>query len=325
MTHELSPDPAPSHPRVPTLGEDPWFGRTAVWIARGGVALGLLSAAQTLEASWRSGWLDPALAPAGYTAVLHILAAPVRALGVWLARPLAPANAPVQAPALVPAVEPAAHDARSARAEEAAELRGRIRAEDWEGADALLAEIVARHGEDAQSERLRDDLAKAKSAAAARWRDLVAAAREAGDASRVLELYDQAPPGFAVDERETLDRELAGWFLELIHRRLRSGILQVDVVVLVDRASSAFAHTKEGASLRAALPTLRRGAGLCPRCGKPYVGYGEACPECSGKPEPPPPFIPELEPAEEPEVRAKRGDSEWFLDPEEGANGRPAG
>ena len=36
----------------------------------------------------------------------------------------------------------------------------------------------------------------------------------------------------------------------------------------------------QGASVRAALPTLRRSVGLCPRCAQPYTGVAEACPRC---------------------------------------------
>jgi hypothetical protein len=49
-----------------------------------------------------------------------------------------------------------------------------------------------------------------------------------------------------------------------------------------------FCHTVEGASLRASLPTLRRSAGLCPRCAQPYTGLANACPQCLAAPGPPP-------------------------------------
>jgi predicted amidophosphoribosyltransferase len=44
--------------------------------------------------------------------------------------------------------------------------------------------------------------------------------------------------------------------------------------------ADAFDSTPEGASLRAALPTLRRSVGLCARCGRPYNGIADACPAC---------------------------------------------
>jgi predicted amidophosphoribosyltransferase len=56
--------------------------------------------------------------------------------------------------------------------------------------------------------------------------------------------------------------------------------VQGDVAELAARAAESFGDTPEGASLRASLPTLRRSAGLCPRCAQPYAGIDEACPQC---------------------------------------------
>lgn len=166
---------------------------------------------------------------------------------------------------------------------------------------------------------------------ASRWRERLEAAREANDPARVLELREDAPAGQDEAALKELDADLGKWFLGLVHRRLRSGPLQLDLVTLVDRVSEVLGHTKDGASLRAALPTLRRGAGLCPRCAKPYAGVWEACPECMGRPEPPPPVIPGLAMVQveveevELEVEAPPGER-WFLDPDEEppcVDGRP--
>ena len=163
---------------------------------------------------------------------------------------------------------------------------------------------------------------------AARWRDRLQAAREANDPVRVLELREEAPEELGEAALKELDADLGKWFLGLVHRRLRSGPLQLDLVTLADRVSEVLGHTKDGASLRAALPTLRRGAGLCPRCAKPYAGVWEACPECMGRPEPPPPVIPGLATVEVEveELDAPSPGERWFLDPDEeppGAGGRP--
>ena len=82
------------------------------------------------------------------------------------------------------------------------------------------------------------------------------------------------------EQRAALDRDLARWFLTLIHRRLRTGKVQADVVQLAARFAETFAATVEGASVRASLPTLRRSVGLCPRCAQPYTGVADACPNC---------------------------------------------
>jgi hypothetical protein len=96
----------------------------------------------------------------------------------------------------------------------------------------------------------------------------------------VLELYRALGSSLAFERRGELERDLAKWFLELIHRRLRGGRIQLDVVQLASQAAETFAATVEGASLRASLPVLRRSVGLCPRCAQPYLGPNSACPQC---------------------------------------------
>lgn len=151
----------------------------------------------------------------------------------------------------------------------------------------------------------------------ARWRAQLDAAREAGDPTGVLDLREEAPEGLEEELLKALDADLAKWLLMLVHQRLRSGPLQLDLVTLVARGSDALAHTKEGASLRAALPTLRRGAGLCPRCAKPYTGVWEACAECMGRPEPPPPVIPGLMAVDDEGYEPPAAEEQWFLDPDD--------
>ena len=107
------------------------------------------------------------------------------------------------------------------------------------------------------------------------------AARKVNDPARVIELYQGIVPSLDAERREELARDLAKWFLELIHRRLRTGKIQAEVVLLATQVAETFGATVEGASMRAALPTLRRSVGLCPRCAQPYTGTADACPQCS--------------------------------------------
>jgi hypothetical protein len=111
---------------------------------------------------------------------------------------------------------------------------------------------------------------------------LIEAARQVNDPDRVLELFRALEPNLELEPRQVLERDLARWFLSLVHRRLRSGKIQPDVVTLAQKVADHFGSTVEGASLRAALPTMRRSVGLCPRCAQPYLGSADACPKCAG-------------------------------------------
>ena len=108
------------------------------------------------------------------------------------------------------------------------------------------------------------------------------AARKVNDPARVIELYHGIVPSLDADRREELARDLAKWFLELIHRRLRTGKIQTEVVLLATQVAETFGATVEGASMRAALPTLRRSVGLCPRCAQPYTGTADGMPTVLG-------------------------------------------
>lgn len=110
------------------------------------------------------------------------------------------------------------------------------------------------------------------------------AARAAHDVDRVLGLRRELLPRLDAATQADLDRDLAGWLVRLVQKRLVGGHLTVEVVELAGRIAETFATTKEGASLRASLPILRRGAGLCPGCGAPYAGIDDACPKCLATP-----------------------------------------
>lgn len=321
MTSEDRPPESPSY-RAPAE----MLSRAAGAIFVGCGLLGLLAAVRTLVA-WNAGWMT--VLDAAYTALVHwiaalILWAPVAFMSAWLAlrnregttsRAIAATSLDMPAP--------------NGPADRLDEVRRLLAEEDWKGVEVTLQEITSDGVADPRIAQVVEEAARARTEAGERWRGLMQAARDVNDPARLLELHEDRPEVFDDQARRELDQELANWFLAYVHRRLRSGGLQHDLVALVDRASEAFAHTKDGASLRASLPTLRRGVGLCARCGKPYNGFSEACPECMGRPEPPPPHIPGLDATEEFDVRSSEYESpegRWFVDPDEGpgANGRPA-
>jgi len=166
------------------------------------------------------------------------------------------------------------------RATSLAEIERAIRASLWDQAAALLDNFAAEFPDDPALAGLQGELANAKHKANREQLAQLEAARQVNDPNRVLEIYHSLVPSLESHERISIDRELGKWFLSLIHRRLRTGTIQTDVVQLASRIADVFATTVEGASLRAALPTLRRSVGLCPRCSQPYAGLAEACPKC---------------------------------------------
>ena len=106
------------------------------------------------------------------------------------------------------------------------------------------------------------------------------AAREVGDPDRILEIRDELAARLPEADRADLDREVVGGLMGLIQRRLRIKPITPDLPLLAASVAERFGATAEGASLRRALPTLRRSVGLCPRCARPYRGIADACPEC---------------------------------------------
>jgi|GEM_PF-6154555 len=166
------------------------------------------------------------------------------------------------------------------------EVRKAIREGLWQEAEERFRSFASESPEDPRVPALARELEQARESAAESLRAKVVAAREVNDTTRVLELHDALMPLLAPEPKRLWDQELARWFMGLIQKRLRAGTVRPDVAELSAQVAARFDTTSEGASLRAALPTLRRSAGLCARCGEPYTGLSDACPKCLGKPEP---------------------------------------
>jgi hypothetical protein len=160
------------------------------------------------------------------------------------------------------------------------EIRQAIRGKNWDEARALLDAIATDRRDDPHLTALHHEYQSARDAARDDHLAQLDAARKVNDPDRVLELHQFLVPLLDAEARNSLETELSRWFLRLIHNRLRTGKIQTDVAHLAGRIAETFSHTVEGASLRASLPTLRRSAGLCPRCAQPYTGVADACPEC---------------------------------------------
>lgn len=197
--------------------------------------------------------------------------------------------------ALAASAGPAAPAALELKAQHLAEIRHAVRACRWPDADDLVKRFAEARPDDPDAPRIAEEVAEARRTAAQERLARVEAAREVNDPERVVELRDELRQLLPVDALRALDRDLARWFLLLISRRLRAGTVRADVAALAARVAESLNDTPEGASLRASLPTLRRAAGLCARCGQPYVGVADACPACLSIPRPapgPPPAPP---------------------------------
>jgi hypothetical protein len=166
------------------------------------------------------------------------------------------------------------------RARLMAEIVRAARAEDWVEAETRLNDFAVGFPDDPELLTLREELARNRNDVIKSGLDQLDAARTVNDTDRVLEIYQGLVRSLDDERRTVLDHDLAKWFLSLIHRRLRTGKVQADVVQLAARFAENFATTVEGASVRASLPTLRRSVGLCPRCAQPYIGVADACPNC---------------------------------------------
>lgn len=74
--------------------------------------------------------------------------------------------------------------------------------------------------------------------------------------------------------------------MEEIFQRMHSGTVREDVSRLAQAVVDVFPESTEGRTLAQVLGVLRRSAGLCPRCSRPYRGIAAACHVClRGTPE----------------------------------------
>jgi hypothetical protein len=180
-----------------------------------------------------------------------------------------------------PAARPAAAT-EAAAAPLAGKARAAIRSSDWDEARRLIAELrqTDSGASNGEAERIDAELRGRLDQHAGELKARIEAARAAPDPSAVVEHFAALAPLLVEAERVALERQLLPWLLATLMRRMRSGTVAADVARLAEDIAAAFPATAEGASLRASLPTLRRSAGLCARCGRPYAGLEDACPEC---------------------------------------------
>ena len=261
--------------------------RLSLLVTWGLPLLGLIHAIS--RAIERAEWPVLAILDALYLLVAYALAGVAlgsmvqalnRAFDQWSRTPSLPREAVPEALPAGPAPAHAALDLLKQRT--VAEIRLAIREGKWDEARELIDAFATDHVDDPHVGPLHHEFQTAREASRDDHLAQLDVARKVNDPDRVLELHQILVPLLDVEARSSLEAELSRWFLRLIHNRLRTGKIQTDVAHLAGRIAETFSHTVEGASLRASLPTLRRSAGLCPRCAQPYTGVADACPACLG-------------------------------------------
>jgi hypothetical protein len=156
----------------------------------------------------------------------------------------------------------------------------------WRTGDLIEQHLIPTLGRIALALEEHDDVTRGTSPRLAAPRGVdalrsdLAEAQTAGRAGRVMELRDQLTQHLRGEPLHTLDLDLALWLLKLVERRVQAGTVDAEVAGWVARALDSFGEMPEAQPLRAALPALRRRAGLCQRCGSPVRGSGPVCPDC---------------------------------------------
>lgn len=163
---------------------------------------------------------------------------------------------------------------------EAAAIVRAIDDDQWGLAEGAFDRYAQRYPDDPELAALRERLEAARGRTIVELRTRLEASRKVNDPETVIALHDNLAPLLQGEARRELSQEIVRWLILLIQRRMRSGTVQADVVDLATKVADRFSSTTEGASVRASLPTLRRSAGLCSRCGVPYAGLEDACPRC---------------------------------------------
>lgn len=176
--------------------------------------------------------------------------------------------------------EPLAGPVADGRAAALARARQAVKAGDWLEAESLALDLARDFPDAPEGAALLERIARGREATIEDLRARIDAAKQVNDPGRVLELRDALVDYLDAEALRELDLALASWLMGLVRLGMSERPLRPDVVVLAARVAERFAGTPEGASLRRALPVLRRSVGLCPQCAEPYAGIDDACPEC---------------------------------------------
>jgi hypothetical protein len=96
----------------------------------------------------------------------------------------------------------------------------------------------------------------------------------------VIEIRDALTEHLRGERLADFDRQIVRWLVDEIKQKVRMGKIKPELATLASRVADSFADTPEGAALKTSIPNIRRSAGLCPRCARPYRDKADACPRC---------------------------------------------
>jgi hypothetical protein len=177
--------------------------------------------------------------------------------------------------------QPAPRDDALVRAAQA--VRRAIQARRFDQAERLIQAFRRDHPGAADADALALELDEARRALIDELRNRLESARQSDNLAGVIDARDALTEHLRGSLLQDLDRQVVRWLMDRIQERvLRSGAIDPELVGVSARVADSFGDTDEGAKLRAGLPQLRRRAGLCPRCARPYRGREPLCPDCAG-------------------------------------------
>ena len=186
----------------------------------------------------------------------------------------------------------AAPSAEEASARASAAVRQAVRQGRWGRAEHLLRDFRRGHpGASGEADALDAELAEARRAEADDLRARLDAALAGDDPDRVIASRDALTQHLRGPALDDLDRRVVRWLAGRVRDRAKAGPVTPGLADLAARVADSFGDTAEGAAVLAALPGLRRRAGLCPRCARPHPARddSDACPDCQARPQPPQP------------------------------------
>lgn len=161
-------------------------------------------------------------------------------------------------------------------------VRRAIQSRRWDQAERLIQAFTRDFPGSPETTRLATELDEARRLVVDELRTRLEAARESDDLRGVIDARDALTEHLRGALLQDLDRQVVRWLMDRIQERvLRSTAVDAELAGVAARVADSFGDTDEGAKLRAGLPQLRRRAGLCPNCGRPYRGRDASCPKCA--------------------------------------------